>query len=192
MSESNSLLEFCFSSFRPPVSGLYTLADNVKGLKNLRYLDLSMNGLEKLPEVVTSLISLQELFLNDTMIDFLPANFGRLVNLKILELRENPLLTLPKSMARLSVLQRLDIGQNDFSELVGESPRGRRRKKRKRRKGSVPSVRFCLSTFHRRTRRDLMADMSRRRNPCQRQKRRGRREGGEKEAPFPRLSLRGI
>lgn len=94
----------------------------MKGLKNLRYLDLSMNGLEKLPEVVTSLISLQELYLNDTMMEFLPANFGRLVNLRILELRENPLLTLPKSISRLTALQRLDIGQNEFSELVSQSP----------------------------------------------------------------------
>lgn len=105
---------------------LYTLNDNMKGLKNLRYLDLSMNGLEKLPEVVTSLIALQELYLNDTMMEFLPANFGRLVCLRILELRENQLLTLPKSISRLSnALQRIDIGQNEFSELV--SLCGRRR-----------------------------------------------------------------
>lgn len=97
---------------------LYTLNDNMKGLKNLRHLDLSMNGLEKLPEVVTSLIALQELYLNDTMMEFLPANFGRLVILRILELRENPLLTLPKSISRLTMLQRIDIGQNEFSELV--------------------------------------------------------------------------
>ena len=100
---------------------LYTLNDNMKGLKNLRFLDLSMNGLEKLPEVVTSLIALQELYLNDTSMEFLPANFGRLVNLRILELRENPLLTLPKSISRLTALQRLDIGQNEFSELVSKS-----------------------------------------------------------------------
>lgn len=97
---------------------LYTLNDNMKGLKHLRHLDMSMNQLEKLPEVVTSLIALQELYLNETMMEFLPANFGRLVNLRILELRENPLLTLPKSISRLTTLQRIDIGQNEFSELV--------------------------------------------------------------------------
>lgn len=102
----------------PNFAVLYALTDNMKGLKNLKFLDLSMNGLEKLPEVVTSLIALTELYLNDTMMEFLPANFGRLVNLRILELRENTLLTLPKSIARLTALQRIDMGQNEFTELV--------------------------------------------------------------------------
>ncbi|MHA1232721.1 MAG: leucine-rich repeat domain-containing protein [Candidatus Helarchaeota archaeon] len=86
-------------------------------LKQLKYLNLSMNKLKTLPDFFHKLESLQELYLGINQLRTLPESFGNLKSLRELYLGVNKLRTLPDSFGNMSSLQILNLSKNELTTL---------------------------------------------------------------------------
>jgi len=93
------------------------LPKDMRGLRNLRTLNLSGNRLDSLPPQILDIISLRNLFLGANQIGELHPGISRLRRLRLLYLGGNKLRTLPKEIGELPYMQVLLLSDNKLRHL---------------------------------------------------------------------------
>ncbi|XP_017984288.1 PREDICTED: putative disease resistance RPP13-like protein 1 [Theobroma cacao] len=84
------------------------LSEEIRKLKQLRYLDLSETSIERLPNSLTTLYNLQTLLLfKCKKLVELPEDMGRLINMHHLDIRGTKLVRMPPGMDKLKDLRTL-------------------------------------------------------------------------------------
>jgi hypothetical protein len=96
------------------------LPKEMNNLKEMTYLDLSMNALsEDIMNTVGTWVHLEKLILSSNMFTSIPTNLDSLPSLTYLDMSVNEMEgTIPESLASLSGLTFLDISTNEFSQTI--------------------------------------------------------------------------
>ncbi|TXT60932.1 MAG: putative Leucine-rich repeat domain protein [Promethearchaeota archaeon] len=103
-------LDFLFKSIKE-------IPDQIKLLKDLKYLILRYNKLEKIPKWIGSLDSLVVLNINVNSLVQLPESISKLKSLQKLSLWKNRLTNLPESLGELNSLEELNLRLNYLKAL---------------------------------------------------------------------------
>ena len=91
--------------------------ENIPGLQNLQYLDLSNNRITFIPSIIQGLQNLQYLRLSNNLITTIPANIQGLQSLQNLWLGNNLITTIPANIQGLQSLQRLWLDENQITTI---------------------------------------------------------------------------
>ena len=92
--------------------GLIEIPENIRGLKNVEYLNLISNEIYKLPPWIIELSSIRMIMLDNNRLKDLPAEIGFLPRLELLSLSNNDLETLPETLIQRHPVFLLDLGNN--------------------------------------------------------------------------------
>ncbi|KAM9357542.1 leucine-rich repeat-containing protein 39 isoform 1-T1 [Symphorus nematophorus] len=98
--------------YRPPRTGY-----QLRKLKNLQHLDLSMNDFMCLPDCVVSLAALEWLDMGGNRLQHLPEDIHRMETLHTLWLQRNQLERLPDSISRMKSLDTLVLSSNRLRDI---------------------------------------------------------------------------
>ncbi|EGT53664.1 hypothetical protein CAEBREN_00382 [Caenorhabditis brenneri] len=95
-------------------SALHRIPDDVKDLKLLKHLDVSVNYLTELPAYIGSLNHLKQLNLTRNQCETIPAEIGLLTNLEVLNVSQNRMTDLP-DLSKCVALKTVDATENQFT-----------------------------------------------------------------------------
>lgn len=113
-------LSFCESLERLELAmnrGLNQLPDQLRNLKRLQHLDLSMNDFSCMPDCVVGLPLLEWLDMGGNHLEFLPEDIHRMEKLHTLWLQRNQLERLPDSISRMASLDTLVLSSNRLRDI---------------------------------------------------------------------------
>ncbi|MHA1672849.1 MAG: leucine-rich repeat domain-containing protein, partial [Promethearchaeota archaeon] len=99
---------------RPLYNEIDKLPESFCGLKSLKKLEISGNGLLELPELFGHLSSLEEVIFDFNKISSIPESVGDLLKLKHLNLNSNKISTIPESIGQLKELNDLFLSFNSI------------------------------------------------------------------------------
>lgn len=95
-------------------SALHRFPEDVKALKMLKHLDLSINYLVEIPDFLGSMSHLKQLNLSRNQLESLPQGLGFLPCLEVLNLSQNKLTDLP-DLSKCVALKTVEVTQNQFT-----------------------------------------------------------------------------
>lgn len=98
-------------------TGLINIKSNILMYKNLKEIDLSLNGLSYIPPEFCCLENLEVCILSFNNLLYLPDNFNKLERLVSLCLNNNNLCMLPEKLFELPFLKKLDLYDNNLHDL---------------------------------------------------------------------------
>ncbi len=100
---------------RMPIFGkgkFLELPEDIRGLTNLIFLDLTSQKYKDLPEWLKELVNLELLYLERNQLTFIPECLKELINLTVLDLSDNQITSLPEWLMELKSLRTLVLGGN--------------------------------------------------------------------------------
>ncbi len=102
---------------------LDSIPSEIFKLRNLEFLDLSLNLIKKLPDEIGELQNLRELSISYNLLDHISPEISQLKNLENLWLLDNELNSIPYGICDLSKLKELNLNGNKIQELPNCIPK---------------------------------------------------------------------